>query len=314
MKGAVLMSFPYVFIQFIVNSNAYKGQKTASDIQKEMRKYPIDYQIIKMSGKHHLRSLGKLSEETKEGALVVIVGGDGTLNHCVSLLEEEGIDLPIAYIPAGLGNDFARFMGLSLDIKEALHHLFSIRQAKEIDVLVAYDRLNDKKHYALNSLGFGLDANTNYYMDRKYKKLKSSLGKNSYLLLAARAYIKQNNFSLKISFDDGRIEEFNKSKLALIANNPFFGGGINIYPEADNQDDLIHILVADKIKFYHLIPILGRLFFNQSHLKHKHLFSYDFKSCRLQILDEQRGQKDGEVLEKALYDLDISIKQRLFWI
>lgn len=308
------MSFPYVFIQFIVNSNSYKGQKTASEIQKEMRKYPIDYQIIKMSGKHFLGSLLKPSKEIREGGLVVIVGGDGTLNYCISLLEEEGIEAPVAYIPAGLGNDFARSMGLSLDIEEALHHLFSIRQAKEIDVLVAYDHLKDKRHYALNSLGFGLDGNTNYYMDRKHKKLKSSLGKKAYFILAARAYLKQNNFALKITFEDGRVEKFDESKLALIANNPSFGGGINIYPKADNQDNLIHILVADKIKFYHLIPILSRLLSNQSHLKHKHLFSYDAKSCRLQILEKERGQKDGEVLDKGLYDLDISIKQRLLWI
>lgn len=308
------MSFPYVFIQFIVNSNSHNGQKAASEIGKKMRQYPIDYQIIKMSGKHLFGSLLKPNKEIREGRLVVIVGGDGTLNHCINLLEEKDIETPIAYIPSGLGNDFARSMGLSLDIEEALHHLFSIRQTKKIDIIVAYDRLKDKRHYALNSLGFGLDGNTNYYMDRKQKKLKKRLGKNAYLILAARAYMRQKDFALKITFDNGRVEKFDQSKLALITNNPSFGGGINIYPKADNQDDLIHILVADKIKFYHLIPIVSRLLFNQSHLKHKHLFSYDAKSCRLQILEKERGQKDGEALDKDLYDLDISIKQRLFWI
>lgn len=308
------MSFPYVFVQFLVNSNSHNGEKIASQIERKMRHYPIDYQVIKISGKHHFDNLLKESKGRREGSLVVIVGGDGTLNHCITLLEEEGIEMPVAYLPSGLGNDFARSMGLSLDIEEALKHLFSIRQNTEIDVIVAYNRLEDEMHYALNSLGFGLDGNTNYIMDRRKKKLKKKLGKNAYLILAARAYMKQNNFALKITFDNGRVKKFNRSKLALIANNPFFGGGISIYPEAENKDGLIHILVADKIKFYHLVPILGRLIFNQSHLKHRHLFSYDIKSCRLQIFQQERGQKDGEVLDKDLYDLDISIKQRLLWI
>lgn len=305
------MSFPYVFAQFLINSNSHNGEKIASQIERKMRQYPIDYQVIKISGKHFFDSLLK---ERREGRLVVIVGGDGTLNHCISFLEEEDIEIPVAYLPSGLGNDFARSMGLSLDIDESLNHLFSLRQSKKIDVIAAYDRLKDEKYYALNSLGFGLDGNTNYIMDRKKKKLKKKLGKNAYLILAARAYMRQNNFALKITFDDGQVKKFNRSKLALIANNPFFGGGISIYPPADNEDNLIHILVGDKIKFYHLIPILGRLIFNQSHLRHRHLFSYDVKSCRLQILQEERGQIDGEILDKDLYDLDISIKQRLLWI
>ena len=125
------MSFPYVFVQFLINSNSHNGEKIASQIERKMCQYPIDYQVIKISGKHFFDSLLK---ERREGRLVVIVGGDGTLNHCISFLEEEDIEIPVAYLPSGLGNDFARSMGLSLDIDEALNHLFSLRQSKKIEI------------------------------------------------------------------------------------------------------------------------------------------------------------------------------------
>ena len=42
--------------------------------------------------------------------LLVVIGGDGTLHQVVSSLQESEKNIPLGYIPAGSGNDFARGM------------------------------------------------------------------------------------------------------------------------------------------------------------------------------------------------------------
>ncbi len=44
--------------------------------------------------------------------LLVVIGGDGTLHQVVSELQLEQQQIPVAYIPAGSGNDFARSIEL----------------------------------------------------------------------------------------------------------------------------------------------------------------------------------------------------------
>lgn len=61
----------------------------------------------------------KLKSEAAEYDLVVVSGGDGTLNEAVSGVTECGKKVPIGYIPAGTVNDFSRSLGISKDMLEA---------------------------------------------------------------------------------------------------------------------------------------------------------------------------------------------------
>jgi diacylglycerol kinase (ATP) len=54
-----------------------------------------------------------------EAALVVVAGGDGTMNRVVNALEARLEDLVLALVPMGTGNDLARTLGLPLDPIEA---------------------------------------------------------------------------------------------------------------------------------------------------------------------------------------------------
>ena len=47
--------------------------------------------------------------------LVVICGGDGTINYVVNALKSKGLNLPLGIIPSGTANDFANMLGLSKD-------------------------------------------------------------------------------------------------------------------------------------------------------------------------------------------------------
>ncbi|MBE7901328.1 acylglycerol kinase family protein, partial [Paenibacillus polymyxa] len=53
---------------------------------------------------------------TRDHAILLVIGGDGTLNQAINgLIGTRQHDLPVAYVPAGSGNDFARGIGMSED-------------------------------------------------------------------------------------------------------------------------------------------------------------------------------------------------------
>jgi diacylglycerol kinase (ATP) len=55
-----------------------------------------------------------------DATVVVVAGGDGTMNRVVNALEARLSDLVLALVPMGTGNDLARTLGLPLDPIEAM--------------------------------------------------------------------------------------------------------------------------------------------------------------------------------------------------
>ena len=48
------------------------------------------------------------TENNRYFPLLIIVGGDGTLHQVLDTFYQMEVEFPVAYIPAGSGNDFAR--------------------------------------------------------------------------------------------------------------------------------------------------------------------------------------------------------------
>ncbi len=308
--------FPYTSLRFIINAKARKSAEVVKDIHQAMLDRSIDYQILKTEGPHFFKGVKHLVEkfDPYEDPLVVVVGGDGTLNYFVKQMEEEGIHQAIAYLPAGTGNDFARSMGLSFDIAEGIDRLFSIEKERPLDVIKLIDHINNERDYALNSLGFGIDGLTNYYIDQPFSKLKKRMGPLAYLPLAALAYSQQKEFTVQVSLDQQERLDFNHVKLCVVLNNPSFGGGVKIYPPANNEDQILHLMVADGVQLQDMPAILKQILLTGEAIDHPHIHLYDFKQARLQVKQGPRGQRDGETIHQPAYDFDISLIQRSFWL
>lgn len=61
----------------------------------------------------------KIRNEASDYDLVVVSGGDGTLNEAVAGMVKSGFGIPLGYIPAGTVNDFSRSLGIPKDMLEA---------------------------------------------------------------------------------------------------------------------------------------------------------------------------------------------------
>ncbi|MCD8500898.1 MAG: hypothetical protein LRY71_03485 [Bacillaceae bacterium] len=105
--------------------------------------------FIKSSSiEHQLKTMKDKIVQLKPKALVVI-GGDGTIHYCLSILVESSI--PLAVIPAGSGNDFARALHIPKSTKKAFQRVLN-GNTKKIDVMSVNNEL------CVTVLGVGLDA------------------------------------------------------------------------------------------------------------------------------------------------------------
>ena len=104
----------------IVNPNAGKGK---------MKNYLLDVCGILSNGGYDVtvyptKCRGDATErasQIKQGEfdVVVVSGGDGTLNEVITGIMQSEIDITLGYIPAGTLNEWSSGLGISRNIKKA---------------------------------------------------------------------------------------------------------------------------------------------------------------------------------------------------
>lgn len=304
------MDYSYSHYLFIINEYSRKGKNVKDRIRALMDTYPVSYDLITTDYTQHASELARSYSKTlSSDTLLVAVGGDGTLNEVVQGVYDAGKNYPVAYLPTGSGNDFARSHDLSKSIEMSLKRLLTNKSAKELDIVVG--KTDNEKLIAVNSIGFGIDGMVISKLNENSSKQK--MGKFSYLMSVLSAYFSQKEFSLTLTHENEHIT-YEKALLVVFANHKFFGGGIPIHPLADPSDAYIDIVVAEKISFPELLAILYRILTNESHLSHKKVHSFRFKSCSVSIDPPQFGQHDGELIDRNVSSMTLSTAKQKFWL
>lgn len=298
------------FLHIIVNQQSRKSDAVFKKLLLKLPNYTKNYELHITDNIHQLEAIiREFKHSIDPNALVVTVGGDGSLNQTVTFFEKYQLENDLGYIPAGSGNDFARSHNIPLKTEAAIEHLFQIKEAKKISVLHATQGTHE--HYAVNSLGLGLDGLVNQMISIGQRK--KSMGRSSYISGVLSAFKKQDKFSLTLKVDE-EVYTFDQVQLALIVNNPYFGGGIKIVPKADAADNLLEVVVADDVSVGNLLNILLRILMNQSHLSHPKLHDFKGKEIALFTESDQYAQKDGEIFKQKGFAYTFTTIQRSFWI
>lgn len=121
----------------------------------------------------------------REHPVLLVIGGDGTLNQAINgLAGTRQSEIPVAYVPAGSGNDFARGIGMSEDPMHALEQVLQATEAVTIDIGRFHERTRGESGYFVNNIGIGFDAavvNAANRSDSKQLLNRLHLGKLTYL-------------------------------------------------------------------------------------------------------------------------------------
>ncbi len=244
------------------NAGSRKGERSLKLLLPYLEKEGLSYKLFATEHTGQEASFIQiiLEEKSTEDQLIIL-GGDGTISLALNALPD---DLPFGYIPSGSGNDFARSLGLSFDPIQAFKN---IRQNKTKDFYVIHYKSQSFSGYALNNVGTGLDAaivkaTNGGRMKNMLNALK--LGRLSYFLTALHVLFSKKPFEISV-YNMKNAFKFDNAFLLTFTKHPYFGGGIQIAPEATNLSKEIHLVELDRYsipKIFSLIP---------SVLKGKHL-------------------------------------------
>ena len=132
--------------------------------------------------------------------LVIIAGGDGTINYVVNAMMHKGLSITLGIIPAGTANDFAGALGMSTDVVEAAQQIAN-GVIEEIDC-GKVEHINNKKEspiYFVNIFSFGIFTTTSQHTP---ERMKHRLGRVAYLLAGVKDLKNLHGIPLTITTDE----------------------------------------------------------------------------------------------------------------
>ncbi|MDE5068712.1 MAG: lipid kinase [Trichodesmium sp. St16_bin4-tuft] len=175
--------------------------------------------------------------------LIIIGGGDGTLNLAIDALVKTG--LPLGILPLGTANDLARTLGIPISLFEACR-VIATGKKRYIDLGL----VNGKYFFNVASIGLSVDI-TNHLT----KEAKLRWGVLAYAIAAIKMILQSHPFTAEISCNgESRIV---KTLQVAVGNGRHYGGGMTIAHDAtiDNQRlDLYSLEVKYCWQFVGILP------------------------------------------------------------
>ena len=233
-------------IRFIINPKAGTGKQQGIEIY--IAKNFHDYEIFYTKESGDAVKISKDAVEKKVNT-VIAVGGDGTVNECLSSLINTNTALGV--IPCGSGNGFAYHIGMSKIIKNSIKQL----KNSHIDTI---DTCSVNNMVFANVSGIGFDAHIAKLFSQNKKR-----GALSYIRLILKE-LKYKAETYNINYD-GIFKEV-EAYMISFANTSQYGNNAKISPMSDINDGLIDFVIVKNFPKWKLPIFLFLLFRGKLHL------------------------------------------------
>ena len=222
------MKFKRVFIIYNPTAGRRRGRsRRMQEFQKRLARLGIESVAESTAGPHDAARLVRNAATGGKFDLLVVHGGDGTINE--SLQELVGRDLPMAIWPGGTANVLARDLGLPFCSKRLAAVI-----ARGISRRVTVGRAGQR--YFLLMAGIGLDASI---VNRLNYGLKRRVGLLAYWFAGFNQLInwQPERFTLRVAGNDY------PATFAAIGNAPGYGGGMQITPLARLDENCLDVCI-----------------------------------------------------------------------
>jgi len=224
-------------------------------------------------------------EELGAGDVLMVAGGDGSVNHGAHLCLQTGATLAI--LPSGTANDFAR----NLDLPESpasLCQLIAEGTAQRVDVA------DFGQGIYLNVAHVGVGTLPALEAGKAEKRL---LGRFSYGMNLLRRVNARRGFRARIRCDQGVVS--GRWLSVAVANGAFFGGGSEI-PESSADDGCLSVVAVKPRPLIELLVTfvlvqLGR----QSPRRASTLVHLKGRHCVIETGKPKTVTADGEIIGKT---------------
>ncbi len=168
----------------------------------------------------------------KEDDEVVLIGGDGTINHLINHVDCEHLQNNVYLLGNGSGNDFLNDIGEKPG-KEILIN----RYLKNLPTV----RVNGMERKFINNMGFGIDGYCCEVADQIKEKVPNK--KINYTSIAVKGLLFHFKPCHAVIEVDGKTYEYDNVWLAPSMKGRYYGGGMMVAPGQDRFSDKLTVVV-----------------------------------------------------------------------
>lgn len=224
----------------VVNTHSRKGRRLFFQALDELTKRGIN--IIASYPVHHPARLPEIMKEAigRQGSLVIVGGGDGTISSIVDQFAYQ--DVVLGILPLGTGNSFARTLGIPLTLEGAVD---VIAGGKVADIELG--KIDNDYFANMAAIGFSADV-----AHSSPDRLKKFLGPLAYLFVAVSHFFRHRSFSC--TFHTGDAEHTIKTHQVLIANGSFMGETL-LTPAVNLDDGKLIVFTMDMLNRWQMLKL-----------------------------------------------------------
>jgi diacylglycerol kinase (ATP) len=234
-------------IALLTNPSAGKGagSRTAAIALPRLRE--AGFHVRELQGHDGVEALTLARQAVAAGVeTLVVVGGDGMVHMAVQALA--GTDVNLGIIPAGTGNDVARYLDIPRKNPEAAADVVVGSHVRTIDVAKAGPT------YFVTVLAAGFDSKVN----ERANRMRWPRGQMRYNLatLAELRVFEPLPYTLEM---DGEVRRLD-AMLVAVGNGPSFGGGLRITHGAEIDDGMLDVVIIKPMSKVELVKTYPKLY------------------------------------------------------
>jgi YegS/Rv2252/BmrU family lipid kinase len=227
----------------LVNPNSRRGRESLPEVRDLLSRAGIEY--VELPAKADVTASDAIREKAGDIDRVIVGGGDGSLNGAARGLIDTG--LPLGVLPLGTANDFARTVGIPLDLPSAIG-VIARGRTTSVDLGLA----NEHAFFNVASIGFSADLAMSLT-----ETAKKRWGKLGYGLVAARLLASSRLFTATLEHD-GQTEELRTLQVS-VGNGRFYGGGMTVHADATATDGMLDFYSLEVDHWWRLLRLLPSL-------------------------------------------------------
>ncbi len=213
---------------FNPNARSQRGKRALSFVMQHATRFVL---YATKDAEDATNLAAKFAQE--DYPVVIAAGGDGTLNAVVKGLA--GSQTALGVLPTGTMNVFARELGIPVpNLQQS--NLDKALAVIDQGYLKHVDLFQANQTPFVQMAGVGFDAQV---IEETTWEAKKRLGPMAYLMSAVRI-LGENPPKMKVVTDSGESEE---GIAVLAGNGSLYGGQVKLFHQADNEDNLIDILI-----------------------------------------------------------------------
>lgn len=220
------------------------------------------------------------------GSVILVVGGDGTLNEVINGLANT--DLPLGFIPSGTTNVAAKEFGIIENYTKALQQLLHSEPRR-----ITLGRINGR--YFLLMAGAGFDG---FAVKGVNPRIKALAGKGAYILSGTKVFLKNRLPLVEVTVNGLTY----RATSVVVGNASCYGGRFKVCPEASVFKEHLDVVIFEGRSRRALLRYIAGII-TGTHLKYKDVVY--LKTKNLSIKGKTHIQIDGDYFGEGPAEIEV---------